>query len=196
MKRTVLLVLAVLAVSLPSADQASARRGFRRAPAHESACRELDGALFGLCRAYCDALRCEDDDDRRACERLHHLFEQVSGGASLPCEAVEPPAMCGDGVVNQVEEVCDDGNNDSCDGCSFDCQAESCGDGIVCAPEECEAGDVCSNGESCSDTCTCPAPPEPQPCGFDGEGVCGGACPDGLTCTDLGTGAFCECFFL
>lgn len=59
--------------------------------------------------------------------------------------------VCGDGeAVAEFGEVCDDGNNDDCTGtCSRDCRKviTGCGDGVVCAPEECD-----DSGES--DTCT------------------------------------------
>jgi len=35
-----------------------------------------------------------------------------------------PIAFCGDGVINQAEEQCDDGNNDDGDGCSASCEIE------------------------------------------------------------------------
>src|SRR5262245_7439775 len=39
--------------------------------------------------------------------------------------------VCGDGIV-AGDEVCDDGNTLSCDGCSADCRSdESCGNGVV-----------------------------------------------------------------
>ncbi len=43
----------------------------------------------------------------------------------LPGEAffVDPP-RCGDGIVNQPSEQCDDGNNDPGDGCDANCQLE------------------------------------------------------------------------
>jgi cysteine-rich repeat protein len=199
MKRTVLLVLAALALSLPAADGASAGARQCSAPAHKSACRDLHGVLFGLCQAYCEALRCPNARDRRACEQLRKQYEKASKGAPPPCDEVEEPPVCGDGDVNQEGEQCDDGNNDSCDGCSFDCRTESCGDGLLCGAEECEAGDVCDDGQFCTEECTCPPPLPPPPpvfCGDSPAPECGGECPQGLTCTDLGILPFCECFVL
>ncbi len=71
----------------------------------------------------------------------------------------EDPACvsCGDGTVDAKEE-CDDGNTESCDGCSAKCQDEVglvCGDGILnkgCG-EECDDGNSTA-GDGCSDTCT------------------------------------------
>jgi cysteine-rich repeat protein len=192
MKRTMLLALAAFTVSVLLAGAAAAGP-HRRPPAKASECRGLHGASFGLCRAYCDALRCSSDDERRACEQLRHLFARLTRGDSLPCESTP---VCGDGEVNQDGEECDDGNNDSCDGCSFDCRAEFCGDGSVCEPEQCEPGDVCEGGLGCGDDCVCPEPPPSVPCGLSPAPECGGECPAGLVCTDLGILPTCECFAL
>ena len=74
---------------------------------------------------------------------------------------------CGNGT-RAGSEACDDGNNDSGDGCSafcvvepgYDCGASgttcvaaSCGDGIVASPEICDDRNVIA-GDGCSATCT------------------------------------------
>jgi cysteine-rich repeat protein len=180
--------LAVCALALATPSTAAARP--RRL---ENSCREVRNVvLHGLCRTYCDALQCDLRDDRRACEPLRRLYERVSRGSTLPCEEVEEPPVCGDGEVNQNGEQCDDGNNDSCDGCSFDCRLELCGDGVLCGAEQCEAGDVCDNGLDCNDDCTCPDdPPPPLTCGESAAPECGGSCPSGRVCVSRET--FCEC---
>ncbi len=61
---------------------------------------------------------------------------------------------CGNGYIDQLEEMCDDGNTISGDGCSADCASdETCGNGIVdiVVNEQCDdnntvAGDGCSTG--------------------------------------------------
>jgi uncharacterized repeat protein (TIGR01451 family) len=63
--------------------------------------------------------------------------------------------VCGDGIVNQANETCDDGNLNNNDGCSSTCKIERCGDNI------------CNNGETCS-TCSCDC------------GVCAPACGNGI----------------
>jgi cysteine-rich repeat protein len=124
---------------------------------------------------------------------------------------------CGDGVVFGGEE-CDDGNADSCDGCSAACRSEAglrCGDGVVNADcgEECdppEAG-ICTSrcarvarcgdgvldpGETCDDgnandcdACTSACTPVTG-CG-DGV-VCGTeACDDGGGASCDGCSATC-----
>lgn len=129
-------------------------------PSQESVCDGLSGAAFGLCNAYCEAQDC-DVHERPSCERLRRNFLRVTGSSIFPCDA-----RCGDGVVNQEEEECDDGNNESCDGCSPECRREFCGDGVVCASqeEECDDGntvecDGCSpfcSRDRCGDGIVCP----------------------------------------
>lgn len=51
----------------------------------------------------------------------------------------EPPdPICGDGIVNQPSEECDDGNQDNSDDCLDTCLDASCGDGFLQEGEECE----------------------------------------------------------
>ena len=63
---------------------------------------------------------------------------------------------CGNGVVEGSEQ-CDNGNTDSCDGCSATCGTESgltCGDGILnqACGEQCDDGNT-GSGDGCSSTC-------------------------------------------
>lgn len=60
---------------------------------------------------------------------------------------------CGNDSTD-IGEACDDGNTESCDGCSADCSIEEtgCGDGIQCGDEECDDGNT-DNGDGCSATC-------------------------------------------
>ena len=196
MKRTMLLALLALTLSLPFADAASAFRWPppRPRPKPERPCKDLRGVVLGLCVTYCEALHCERHSERRVCEPLRRLYERASKGTPPPCEVVEEPApICGDGAVNQDGEECDDGNNVDCDGCTFDCREEFCGDGTVCGDEECEPGDACSGDTFCNGDCTCPEPP-PPPTGTCGEASapqCGGSCPTGRACVSRDT--FCEC---
>jgi cysteine-rich repeat protein len=186
MRRTVLL-----------ADAASAHFRFPPLRHHkrERPCKDLRGVVLGLCLTYCDVLHCDDRPDRRVCEPLHRLYVKASKGDVPPCEVEEPePPICGDGAVNQTGEECDDGNNVDCDGCTFDCREEFCGDGTVCAPEECEPGLTCEDGQFCNGDCTCPTTPPPPPpttCGEAEAPACSGSCPSGRVCVSRDT--FCEC---
>ena len=102
----------------------------------------------------------------------------TGGAAGQAGEGPEGPA-CGDGVVNQIDERCDDGNRDGGDGCSSECRLEAdylcatpgepcsttkvCGDGQLVGDEECDDGNT-DEGDGCGATCTreqgytCPLP--------------------------------------
>ncbi|MCA9558698.1 MAG: DUF4215 domain-containing protein, partial [Myxococcales bacterium] len=60
------------------------------------------------------------------------------------------PAACGDGIVNQDDEECDDGNDVDDDLCGNDCLInEGCGNTQVDPGEECDD----TNGVNCDDAC-------------------------------------------
>ena len=57
----------------------------------------------------------------------------------FPAEAPAPIAQCGDGVVNQVGEICDGADDAACPGeCKDDCTCPECDDGILDPGEECD----------------------------------------------------------
>jgi cysteine-rich repeat protein len=111
---------------------------------------------------------------------------------------------CGNGVLDSGED-CDDGDGDSSDGCSSDCEVETCfscsGDPSICSPtpgvgcddeNSCTTGDVCDGvanctgavalGMQCDDANACTSGDE-----CNASGVCTGAtvdCDDGLSCTE------------
>ena len=60
---------------------------------------------------------------------------------------------CGDGVVAQGIEACDDGNLVQTDACLVNCEAARCGDGFVQAgAESCDDGNQVDD-DGCSNTC-------------------------------------------
>lgn len=80
-----------------------------------------------------------------------------------------PDPTCGDGLVNQVSERCDDGNTESGDGCTADCtQLEvnfacptagepcvstvQCGDSRITGDEQCDDGNLLT-GDGCTASC-------------------------------------------
>src|SRR6185295_6594491 len=105
------------------------------------------------------------------------------------------PPSCGDGLVNDAAEQCDDGNNVDGDCCSSICQFEAPG-------SLCGDGDVCNGQESCDGAGTCvPGMPIGCICGNnvidpnedcdDGNTVNGDCCsatcqldPAGYPCAD------------
>jgi cysteine-rich repeat protein len=91
---------------------------------------------------------CEDKEENEACK--------LAGVAEALCsDGVCTALTCGDGIVGG-DEVCDDGNIRSCDGCSADCRSdESCGNGNVDCSEECDRGEENSDepNASCRPDC-------------------------------------------
>jgi cysteine-rich repeat protein len=76
---------------------------------------------------------------------------QVSGGASNSGGTQTSSAVCGDGIV-EGDELCDDGNGVSGDGCDDNCFPEpgfSCTQGLICSPI-CGDG-IVAGGEQCDD---------------------------------------------
>ena len=72
-------------------------------------------------------------------------------------EAENVNTNCGNDVIDDNEQ-CDDGNQNSNDGCSSSCKIEQCGDGIVQTSEECDNGDSDNPNASasCNNDCTKP----------------------------------------
>ncbi|MFH2010104.1 MAG: hypothetical protein ABI333_26135 [bacterium] len=89
------------------------------------------------------------------------MLTAATVGPGLGCKGAKPGRCtgdaescyieCGNGIVDyDLGEVCDDGNEDSGDGCSADCRSdETCGNGYVDVDlgEECDATNL--DGESC-----------------------------------------------
>jgi len=85
----------VLGLSLSTTPTATASTPDGETPAEETVCDDLDGAEFGLCNAYCEAMDCElayDADPEtephasdRACEQVLANFQKQSGGEDPPC---------------------------------------------------------------------------------------------------------------
>jgi cysteine-rich repeat protein len=101
------------------------------------------------------------------------------------------PARCGDGVVNQAGEECDDGNQVNGDGCDNNCTVTRCGNGIVDPGEQCDDGNLI-DGDGCDHNCT------PTGCGNgvvdpseecdDGNLIDGDGCDHNCTFTGCGNG--------
>ena len=82
MTATMLAVLAFAPLSL-------AQTADGMTPAEEQVCDELNGALYGLCVAYCEAMDCHLGDQfasDEACERVLTNYMTHSDGVMPPCE--------------------------------------------------------------------------------------------------------------
>ena len=88
----------------------------------------------GLCVRPSQLSACKNIPDGESCD-----FEAASDGSCHQgvCFGVE----CGNRILN-AGEICDDGNTNSGDGCSANCQSkETCGNGILDVDEGCDCGD-------------------------------------------------------
>jgi fibro-slime domain-containing protein len=91
------------------------------------------------------------------------------GDGDIPNIDQPPSENCGDGLLDQLYEACDDGNNDNGDGCWGNClgvepgyicreQGQACvpfarcGDGVAIFPEQCDDGNR-NSGDGCSNNC-------------------------------------------
>jgi len=85
---------------------------------------------------------------------INAIFQAIGDFFSSLFDSNPPKdsSSCGDGIINQATEQCDDGNTISGDGCSADCKIEKCGDGIINEGEECDDGNTIS-GDGCSNEC-------------------------------------------
>ena len=150
-----------------------------------------------------------------------------SGSTTVnPCLSANPPASCqlvpsgpacGDGVINQASEQCDDGNGVPGDGCSGICKTEPnftcptpgkpCIPSFKCGNGKIEPGEVCDDGntiadDGCSADCTVQSasficPTAGQACvrvEFCGNGRVKGdeTCDDGNTVPGDGCDANCH----
>ena len=99
----------------------------------------------------CDDQNAIDTDDcTNGCllARCGDGITRTTGGAPSSFASCAEASDCAEGeqclnaqCVNPAHEACDDGNDDSSDGCSNTCQLGRCGDGIVQDAEECDDGD-------------------------------------------------------
>ncbi len=64
----------------------------------------------------------------------------------------DPAPRCGDGIVLEGSEECDDGNAVDFDGCRNDCRLPRCGDGVLQGSEKCDDGNS-SDWDACISSC-------------------------------------------
>lgn len=69
-------------------------------PAEEEVCDGLEGAAYGLCNAYCEAMDCdglEPQASEKACFKVLEKFENKTGEPMPPCQI----SVCSDQVIQQ-----------------------------------------------------------------------------------------------
>ncbi len=124
----------------------------------------------------------------------------VQPPATVAALAISACSTCGNNIV-EVDEDCDDGNTNGCDGCSFACETENCNDGNRCTVDSCQNLLGCLVGEAVpAGTACCDGAKERNCGGLSNQcntGVCnlntdaceaqpkanGTSCNDGLDCT-------------
>ncbi len=115
------------------------------------------GIIYGNVASLCTpgAATCGDGVVNPQCEQCDDGADN-SDTASDACRTDCTRPRCRDGVVDTAE-ACDDGNPESCDGCSLQCESEpglACGDGVTnatCA-QYCDDANATA-GDGCTATC-------------------------------------------
>jgi len=145
-------IAAVVSLALPILNKSDEQKAFAidcaqacRNGIVDLGCPEEECDDGGLCTGD-DLTPCTSDFD---CAGVGGTCTPRSGdGCSSTCIT----EFCGDSIVNNVDEVCDDGNTNDNDGCSSTCQPEVCGDGITVPIEECDDGNL-NDDDGCSSEC-------------------------------------------
>lgn len=108
-----------------------------------------------------------------------------SGGCTAnACSTTQAVAYCGDGLINQPHEVCDDGNSKAGDGCTAECDQIEVGWACTTPGQACEDITRCGDGKiTGEETCDYGTAGPSQGCGADCQLRPGWACPvPGLPC--------------
>ncbi len=119
---------------------------------------DLVPGILGTCRIrmYSDAQPTNDTIQLTIEDASDAGFEPVDVDARLVfLEAgilKECGDRCGDGILDNQYEGCDDGNNSDADFCPADCRPPPCGDGVVDEGEECDDGNWIDN-DGCRRSC-------------------------------------------
>lgn len=100
----------------------------------ENFCSENTTCVLNHCATPGQLAACDGLDEGVTCS-LAGVVGRCEGGVCLP-------AGCGNNILD-LDEVCDDGNVDSGDGCRADCQKlEMCGDALLDEGERCDDGNL------------------------------------------------------
>jgi len=140
-----------------------------------------------------DGEQCDDGNDNPddGCHQCQISYGYACAGAPSDCWV-----QCGDGIVYDGVETCDDGGSLGSDGCSDTCEVEEgwfcrvdegtdgpsfclpvCGDGVILGGEACDDFNEAS-GDGCSETCEVEPGWSCYP-GEEGVSICEESCGDG-----------------
>ena len=90
MKNVFVFSLGLLALAVPALGNGTPDG---KPPSEETVCDGLQGALFGLCNAYCEAMDCDSPNHHAsdtACARVLANYMKHSGGQPPPCAVTCP----------------------------------------------------------------------------------------------------------
>ncbi|USN45654.1 MAG: hypothetical protein H6502_00795 [Candidatus Woesearchaeota archaeon] len=143
--------------------------------ANGNLCTPLYGASCLYCTLDCEqgsvvGLYCGDNIITPGEETCEENADCSEGNWCNACSCEEIPE-CGDGILDEPFEECDEGVNntnslcfpdygESCTFCNLQCelatlQGPYCGDDEITDDEECEVDSDCSSDEECSSSCAC-----------------------------------------
>jgi len=101
------LAVVTLCIFAMFAGSALAQTADGQTPAEENVCDVLDGAAWGLCNAYCEAMDCDSaspNASRVACDKVKGKFASLDQG-DLPCEAVVCPCGTADDFIGLFTDL-------------------------------------------------------------------------------------------
>jgi len=125
-----LLALMVFGLVLSFGFSAYAQTPDEMTPAEETVCDGLEGAAYGLCNAYCEAMDCNGapEASAKACDKVLQNFINQAGELP-PCIIAHPGCMddsdCSDGAL---------------------CRGEACHECGLPGQPVCPAGEFCLTG--------------------------------------------------
>ena len=163
----------------------------------DETCVELELCGNGYCAPYCG--ECGSDTRLKCADCETPLGREMCFQQCDPQRVdieTEVCHICGDGIVWEDHEECDDRNHVDGDGCDSNCTSTGCGNGIITGSEQCDDGNL-DNGDGCDSNCTSPRCGNgvssldenglPEECD-DGNEIDGDGCDTNCTVTRCGNG--------
>ena len=114
----------------------------------EKPCPDTENGNCHICTRNDERLYCGDIQPTGVHTCSPTLNQSI--GCRLDC------TYCGDGLVNDASEQCDDGDSINDNSCKNDCTLPSCGDGVLSTGEECEPPNTAVCSQDCHLLCILP----------------------------------------